>query len=308
MASSPSKILVTGAAGFVGSHLTRLLLTSGVTVEAPVRPESDLNRISDLLAHPGLHLHRVDLTEATEMRDLMARISVDAGIHLAWSHGNPSQSFDFSANLVDALIAARCPRLILAGTCFEYDINGSVALSEDAPTKPLQPTDEAKLNLEAYAAREAAKTATTCVFARLFYLYGPGQPARHLVPWVITHLLAGDEAPLTSGHQRKDYLHVEDVAAALWALADNEVAGIVNVGSGSTFAVSEIATKIGEILDRSKLVRLGALPDRDNDPDFVCADNRKILRTTGWRPRYDLDRGLRETVSWWQRQVVGSNA
>jgi len=304
---SSKNVLVTGASGFVGSHLTRVLLTSGVAVEALVRPESDLSRISHLLAHPRLTLRRIDLTNAAETRDLIGRTAADACIHLAWSHANPGQSLNFSASLVDGLVANGCPRLILAGTCFEYDIKGNVALSEDSPTKPLQPTDEAKLELEAYAAGKCMAIDTTCVFARLFYLYGPGQPVRHLVPYVITRLLAGDEALLTSGHQRKDYLHVEDVAAALCALAGGEVSGVVNVGSGHTFAVSEIAIKLGEILDRSDLVRLGALPERDNDPAFVCADNQKILETTAWRPTHNLDYGLRETVSWWQHQAVQSH-
>jgi nucleoside-diphosphate-sugar epimerase len=291
----------------VGSHLTRILLTSGVAVEAIVRPESDTWRISDLLAHPRLNLHRVDLTQVAEIREVIARNPVDVCIHLAWSHESPNQSFRFSANLVDALVDNHCPRIVLAGTCFEYEIKGNFALREDSPTKPLQPTDEAKLELEIYAAGKTVAAATTCAFARLFYLYGPGQPARHLVPWVTTYLINGKQAPLTSGHQRKDYLHVEDVVAALWALADGDVVGVVNVGSGRTFAVSEIAIKIGEILDRSELVGLGTLPDRDHDPAFVCADNRKILQETNWRPEYDLDRGLRETVAWYQHQKMESH-
>jgi nucleoside-diphosphate-sugar epimerase len=119
---------------------------------------------------------------------------------------------------------------------------------------------------------------------------------------VTLRLLAGEPALVTPGEQIKDYLHVEDVAAAVWAVAQSRLNGIVNIGSGRPVSVREVVTKIAECLDRVGLLRLGALAYAEHDPMFVCANNGRLVQNTGWRPRYDLDQGLRQTVAWWRAQ------
>jgi nucleoside-diphosphate-sugar epimerase len=304
--ADPEVVLLTGATGFIGSHLARLLLNHGITVHAPVRPGTYEHRLARLRDEPLLNLHELDLSDHAQVANWVARNRIDACIHLAWAHGSPEASFAFSANLLEAAVANRCPRVVLAGSCFEYDVTGNTPLSEESPTKPQQATDAAKLDLERFLQAKSAGSATTPAMARLFYVYGPGQPERHLVPHVTTHLLAGEPAQLTAGTQQKDYLHVEDVAAGLWAMACADVQGIVNIGSGHAVAVAQVATKIGEILQRGELLRFGELPPRRHDPDFVCANNRKLLDSTAWHPQYDLDHGLRNTVEWWQHQTARS--
>lgn len=98
-----------------------------------------------------------------------------------------------------------------------------------------------------------------------------------------------------------------DVAAALWAVANSDLAGVVNIGSGLPVTNREIVLKIGAILQRPELVRFGDLPYRPGDPMFVCADVRRLRQNTDWQPAYDIDSGLLHTIEWWRKEL-GLNA
>ena len=100
----------------------------------------------------------------------------------------------------------------------------------------------------------------------------------------------------------RDYLHVEDVASALWAILQKNLSGITNIGSGVPVTNREVAIRIGNILGRPELVRFGDLPYRPGDPMFVCADTRRLREQAGWQPKYDLESGLRQTIAWWQKE------
>jgi len=138
---------------------------------------------------------------------------------------------------------------------------------------------------------------------RFFYQYGPFEHEGRLVPSVTRSLLRNQVAEATLGEQVRDFLHVEDVASAAWAVARSGLSGPVNIGSGEPVTVREIVTTIGAVLNRPELIALGALPDRASDPPFVCADNRRLVENTGWTPRYGLEEGLGHTVAWWQAHL-----
>ena len=129
---------------------------------------------------------------------------------------------------------------------------------------------------------------------------------QRLVPSIICSLLRNQMARVTKGEQIRDFLHVEDVAAAIWAVARSDLSGPVNIGSGKPVALRDIVTKIGAILDRPDLIVLGTLPYDASDPMFICANNRRLTEHTTWVPRYDLDQGLRHTVEWWQHWLAVS--
>ena len=135
---------------------------------------------------------------------------------------------------------------------------------------------------------------------RLFYQYGPFERRQRLVSAVINSLLHNQTAKVTKGEQIRDFLHVEDVAAAIWAVAQSHLTGPVNVGSGQPVSVREIVSMVGDILNRAELIAFGALPYSASDPKFICANNRRLVENTTWTSRYDLEDGLRQTIDWWQ--------
>ena len=306
---TPVRVLVTGTTGFIGSHLTRLLVREGCTVYALIRSTSDMWRIKDILQ--SLNVIRGDLvTSLNGWEQQVEKIRPETCFHLAW-YAEPGRylasqenlnMLTASIHLASHLARSGCKKFIGVGTCFEYDTDLSYLqdrrLAESSPTKPRSLYAASKL--ASYLVLEQLTAASEMDFAwvRLFHQYGPYEDQRRLVPSVIRSLLHNEEARLTKGEQIRDVLHVADVATAIWAVAQSNLEGPVNIGSGRPVTVRHIAMKIADILNRQELIRLGALPYGDSDPMFICANNSRLKENTTWAPRDDLEAGLRRTIEW----------
>jgi len=134
-------------------------------------------------------------------------------------------------------------------------------------------------------------------------MYGPFESPQRLVPYIVSSLVSNKPAEISENQQVRDYLHVEDVAAALLAVAKSLIDGPVNVGSGKPVTVEDIARRIGAIMGRECLVRTRALTP-NSQPAFICANNSMLKERTGWRPKYDVERGLRQTIDWWKGRLA----
>jgi nucleoside-diphosphate-sugar epimerase len=285
------KVLLTGATGFIGSHVARALLHGGHEVHAVVRPTSDRRRIADI--ERALTIHTGEMDHVPIAPDLL--------IHLAWyavpgRYLTAPENRDCLAASARLLRRVAC-RAVFAGTCFEFDTTLG-RLSEDSATKPTTLYAESKdaLRREVVARENAA-------WVRFFYQYGPWEDERRLVPSIMRALLRGEPQKLTPGDQRRDFLHVEDVAAAVCAIATSGLTGPVNVGSGHAPSVKEIAQTIATLAGRPDLLRFGELPYGPGEPMLIQADNA-TLRSTGWAPRYSLEDGLRHTLAWWRARLT----
>jgi len=307
------RILVTGAAGFVGGHVVRSLLGSGHEVGALLRLTSRADRLAGL--EGPLSYIRSGLDDDAVLRAEIARWEPDACIHLAW-YAEPGKYLAATENLsclsdslrlLEAVAAAGCRHVVMAGTCAEYDADRGY-LREDGPLKPGTLYASTKLALCHTAAARAAQLGVGLSWARLFYLYGPQEDPRRLVPSVITSLLREIPFDASAGSQVRDYLHVADVAAALCALAQGGAGGVFNVCSGEPVSVRHLLSTLGAIMGRNELIRFGALPARGWDPAFICGDNGRLRQATGWLPRHRFEEGLAETVAWWKAQPPGERA
>jgi nucleoside-diphosphate-sugar epimerase len=293
------KILLTGATGFIGSHVARALIRARHEVHAIVHPDDDMWRIRDIL--PSLCIMRADILDSPFSLQPSA---FDACIHLAWYvepgkylHAPQNKDWvDASLQLARALKDSGCRRFIAAGTCFEY-------APSDPPQRESSRTEPSTLyvqsKLELFHALQSVGIEFTWV--RFFYQYGPHEDPRRLVPVIINSLLSAQEVKLVPGDRMRDYLYIEDVASAVCAVVQSRITGAVNIGSGAPVTVRDIALKIGHLLDRIDLIKLGALPYSANEPMHIVADNTK-LSSIGWSPRFNLDDGLRQTVEWWKSQ------
>lgn len=283
------RVLLTGATGFIGSHVARELLRRGHEVHATLRPGADRRRIADLDA---LRVHPGGIDEVPVRPDL--------AVSLAWI-ATPGKYLTSPENR-DCLEATRrllarleC-RAVVAGTCFEFDTSLG-RLREDSPTKPTTLYAQCKDEL-----RREVERRPDSAWVRFFYQYGPWEDERRLVPSVIRSLLRGEEAKISPGGQARDFLHVEDVASAVCAVAESRLAGCVNIGSGEAPTVKEIAAAIGEAVGRPELLRFGAVPYYEGEPMLIVADNA-VLRSTSWAPRWTLREGLRHAVDWWRARA-----
>lgn len=301
--------LVTGAAGFIGSHVCRDLLGRGAEVRALTRHGGGHDRLADVSSR--LEWVSCDLLSAPPSElDAVAR-GIDACIHLAWdvlpggyltSPGNVRYR-EASLRLFSSLASQRCRRITGVGTCFEY-ATAPHPLGEQSPLDPLTPYAKEKLATFRAADEALRGSGTALTWARLFYLFGPWENARRLVPDVVVKLLNGEHAAVTAGRQIRDFLHVADAARALTAVTLSSACGPVNIGSGEPVRVIDIVMAIGAITGRADLIDVGARADNLVDPPYVCADNRRLLEATDWRREYTLTSGLEDTVAWWRGRLA----
>ena len=296
------RLFITGATGFIGRHLLYHLQTvSDVEIGVLASPGrgggfSEYFVISDRLEN------------LANWKQELIDWKPDACIHLAWyaepgkylySNQNIAllkQSLDF----MQVLIEAQCQSVVMVGTVAEYDTDVGY-LKETSPTKPETIYAVSKLSLSWMAERMALDAGINFAWTRMFYLYGPEEDERRLVPSLINSLRRGERFKTTKGEQVRDYIHVTDAARALWHLVKGESTGIYNIASGYPISIRDLIMMIAEDLGAEGLIDIGAMPYRKWEPMFICGDNSK-LRKTGWTPEYTLKQGIQNVTQWWQQQ------
>jgi dTDP-6-deoxy-L-talose 4-dehydrogenase (NAD+) len=298
-------VLVTGAAGFVGSRVVRKLIESNVEVAALVRPGSPRHRLDGL--EDRVQFVEGDLEEPGAAASQIADLKPQACIHTAW-YAEPGKylhsprnldSLRSSLSLLEGLARAGCQHVVGVGTCFEYAIS-SQKLSEDSPTRPFTLYAAAKLAFSVVATQRAPQLDMGMAWARLFYMYGPGEDERRFIPAAIGALSAGREFSTAPGDLVRDYLYVDDVASGLCAISSHRLTGTFNVCSSEPVTIAGLTKTLAELLGRPELIRLGTLPPRDGEPSSVCGDNHKLRSEAHWSPRYSLRSGLAQTIAWWK--------
>jgi nucleoside-diphosphate-sugar epimerase len=300
------RVFITGAGGFLGTHLTRKLLSEGCEVAALIRGSATPWRLADIADQ--LFLIRGDLSSPTWM-DQLKRWQPEVGFHLAW-YVEPGKYLQAHENLVSMtgslsllveLIACGCRRIVMVGTCAEYDTDVGY-LREDGPTRPASLYGTAKLCTGLLGRQLAAESDVDFAWARLFYPYGPYEDSRRAVPALVRALMRGQRFAASAGDQVRDYVHAEDIASALWHVVHHRLTGVYNVCSGVPITIRGMMETVAQLtIGRVDLIDFGRMPNRAWEPPMICGDNHR-LRSTGWSPRFSLVEGLRDTVQWWQKQ------
>lgn len=284
------RALITGASGFIGRHTVPLLEAAGYEVHTASFPQ-------------------VDLLDAVARRDLVARVRPTHLLHLAW-HVPPGKYWtslenvrwlQASLDLLAEFAEQGGARVVTAGTCAEYSWSpGGVCREKETLLEPASLYGASKDALRRMQESLARQFGFSSCWGRVFFPYGPGEPAGRLVPSVVDSLLRGEPARCSHGRQVRDFLHVADVARAFVVLLDSDHAGAANIGTGVGVSIAEVATTIGDLLGRRDLIRLGELPARTGEPDELVADT-SVLRSLGFAPQFDLRSGLADTVAWHSR-------
>ncbi len=298
-------VLVTGATGFIGGACLRALRAAGYEAIGTYR--------SDTAPDPqdGVTWVQADLTNAESLSALMSAHKPKSLLALAWYMGPGNQqaleNFRWLQHSIDLLMAfadAGGKRVTFCGSCMEYDWTQEIQLNET--TTPLLPASEygaAKAALYTAFAPLCRKLEISGAWARPFFLYGPGENPRRLAADVILSLLEGREARCSHGRQKRDFLHVDDVGEAMVKLLESDLEGALNIGSGAAIPLATLIEEIGRQTGASDLIRLGALEARPDDPPLVEADVTRLQDELGWRPRFDLETGVADTIAWWRRDI-----
>ena len=298
------KVLVTGGTGFIGRHCLPMLLDKGFEVHAvssrPIEKKE-----------PSINWHQVNLLATREVELLMSRVKPSYLLHLAW-YVTPGKYWTSNENLrwVGASLELlrnfeQCggERLVVAGTCAEYDWRYGYCSEKITPLAPKTLYGSCKHALQLMLNEYAKQTEISIAWGRIFYPYGPYEYPDRLIPYVILSLLKGKPALCSHGNQIQDFMFVKDTADAFSALLDCDVSGPVNIASGKLNALKDIIFKIAEKLGNKDLIKLGAVPPSKDEPLLLAADTSRLTSEVGWSGKYDLDSGLDETIKWWTDSI-----
>lgn len=272
------KVALTGASGFVGSHVLQRLAVEGAQIVAVSRRSPAAERMPAGAVHVAL-----DIAEAGA--DAYERLGrPDILMHLAWG-GLPNYRslHHFEAELpaqyrfLKAMVEGGLPVLLVTGTCYEYGMLDG-ALSEDVAAPPANPYAFAKVALHRQLEFLQAQTPFALTWARLFYMYGPGQSPRSILPLLQAAVARGDATfPMSRGEQLRDYLPVEEVARLLVALAGRRAdAGVVNVCSGEPISIRALVERWIAENDWNITLDLGRYPYPDYEPLAFWGSRSKL--------------------------------
>ncbi len=296
-----AKALVTGASGFIGSHLCRRLGEEGSEVYALAREEPAPERA-------GVIWRRTDLTILEDVRGAFAEVRPDLVIHLA---GLVTGSRDptlvlptvqsnllTTVTLLSATAEAGCRRFLLAGSMEEPG-------PDEGEAVPVSPYAAAKWAAAGYARMFHALYRLPVVLLRIFMVYGPGQrDLTKLVPYVTLSLLRGEAPRLSSGRREVDWVYVGDVAEAMVvaARAPGIEGSTIDVGSGRPRSIRALVEELVRLTGATVEPLFGALPDRPREPERI-ADAARTAAALGWTAKTGLEEGLERTVAWYRAHL-----
>jgi nucleoside-diphosphate-sugar epimerase len=312
------KCVVTGAAGFIGSHLCEHLLGQGHEVHgvdafipyyAPAVKERNLEAAS---ARPGFHFHRLDLRRdpldgALDGADVVFHLAAMPGLTRSWTDFELYESCNVLATqrLLEAVHrAAAPPRIVHASTSSVYGLLAEGG--EDQPTRPISPYGVTKLAAENLCRAYAEAYGLHVVVLRYFSVYGPRQrPDMGYHKFVRALLRDEPVAVYGDGQQVRGNTYVADCVAATVAAAAAPAGEVYNVGGGEAASVWDILRRLEALSGRPARVRLE--PARPGDQRHTLADTTKLTRHLGWQPRTPLDEGLARQWEWQERELVAAD-
>lgn len=304
------RLLVTGAGGFVGANLVRVLLAGGCRVDALLRPAGSAWRLVGLAGQP-LTLHGTDVADRAQLRTVFDQVKPDAVFHLAVPRGHDESARDemLRVNLVGAHELMRAVRehgvgrLVVAGSMLEHG-PADVALGEDHASRPTTWHGATKA-AATLLYRQAGGEGLPVSVLRLCHVYGPWESSHRLAPTAIRAALEGRPITLTREIARRDWVHVHDVCEALLLAGLHAGHGdVYNIGSGVETSNDELLDCVARVTGRAVRVDARTLAPRVTDARHRRADRSRAERELGWVPRHSLEDGLRQTVLWYAQNTT----
>ncbi len=310
------KVLVTGADGFIGSHLTEMLLKQGHEVRALAMYNSFNNWgwLEDVPAQKSLQIVSGDIRDANLCHDLTQ--GMDLVYHLAaliaipYSYKAPESFIDTNVkgtlNLCRASLDNGVERFINTSTSEVYGTAQYVPINEQHPLQPQSPYSASKIGADAIAMSFYHAFGLAVTIVRPFNTYGPRQSARAVIPTIITQIASGkQEINLGDTFPTRDFNYVEDTCRGIVELAacDQAIGETVNIGSNFEISIADTFKLIRDIMQSSATLSYDEQRSRPANSEVgrLWCDNSLINKLTGFVPSYPLEAGLRKTIDWFSK-------
>ena len=295
------KILVTGASGFIGRHCCVELSALGHEVHAVS---------SSIKSDRNIRWHKTNLLDSKQTAELVRNIKPKILLHLAWDvepgkYWTSVKNYHWvkaSLTLFEQFANAGGERIVVAGSCAEYDWGHKIYIEGITPLEPATLYGACKHALQLMLSSWANQNKISVAWGRIFSVYGPHEHHSRLHYSVIQGLIREEKVICSNGGLIRDYLHVSDVAKAFVLLTTSQFEGVVNVGSGSGIKLREIVENI-----EAKIGHFGYLEILNNPIDSsvprTLVSNNDLLSSIGWTPTYDMESGLAQTINWFYEEI-----
>jgi nucleoside-diphosphate-sugar epimerase len=292
-----NRILITGGTGFIGRHLLPLFAGDEVHV---------FDKICGSFV--GVNWHEIDLSDIEKMRLIMSEIKPTHCIHTAW-HVPPNKFWTSAENvawiyrsfeILKSFAENGGKRAVFIGSCAEYDWTTDEPLDEEkTPLNPSTFYGICKKSLFEISREFANRNNVSFAWARLFFMFGEGEPKGKFVRYLIESLLSNEKAVCKNPNLVRDYLYIGEVAKALKTLLESDFQGAINVASGEPTNVGNLAQKIGEILGKPELIELGNNPNL-NEPQNIVANTQRLKDEVG----YKIDGNLESSLKNYLKEII----
>jgi NAD dependent epimerase/dehydratase len=310
-------ILVTGADGFIGSHLTEALLDEGCRIRSFVFYNS-FNSWGWLDTLPPEKLKKLEIFAGdirdpngvkTAMQDIEIVFHLAALIAIPFSYHSPDSYIETNIrgtlNVIQAARDQEVEKILLTSTSEVYGTAQYIPIDEKHARQPQSPYSASKIGADCIAESFYRSFGTPITIVRPFNTFGPRQSARAVIPTIITQLLNGEtEISLGALHPTRDLLFIKDTVAGFIEIAksDNVLGEEINIATGSEISIADLAAKIiGAINSSAKIVsEEKRLRPEKSEVERLLGSNDKIKSLTRWKPAYSLDAGLNETIEWFK--------
>lgn len=300
------RVLITGGAGFIGSHLAELVVDSGARVmvvdDCRLGRREHLDRV---MSTGRVTLLEADIRSAEDLQPV-AGFEPDTVFHMAALHfipycnAHPQEALDVNVlgleNVIRAVRSAPLTAFVFPSSGAIYGF-GDERWPENAPAKPDEIYGISKWMGEQVVARfHADRPGVRTVVARLFNTYGPRETNPHVLPAIVAAMRAGQPIELGNLWPQRDLIFVTDTAKAIMATASGHGFDVFNVGTGTGTTIGDVLAIIESL--RGEPLDVRENPERRRPGDgHLIADPGKLIKATGWKPEYDLKAGLRELLA-----------
>lgn len=308
------KVLVTGAGGFIGSHLVERLVGLGAEVRAFVRYNSRNDQgLIELLppeVKDAIEVVMGDLRDAETMRDLARNIDIvfhlAALIAIPYSYLHPREVVETNImgtlNMLNAARDYRVKKIIHTSTSEVYGTAQYVPIDEKHPLQGQSPYSASKIGADMLAGSFYRSYNMPIAIIRPFNTYGPRQSARAVIPTIISQALTKEQILLGSLYPTRDYTYVDDVVEAFIKVAESSssIGEVINIGSNFEISIGDIAAKVLSMVGKNKQIVTDPrrMRPEQSEVERLWCDNSKARKLLGWEPKLNFDEGLSRTIKW----------